>query len=36
MTLRRPPRTYSNLLMLFSMAGVPWEEACRLARELAE
>ena len=28
-------RTYDNLLLMFCMAGVPWEEACRLAREFA-
>lgn len=34
--LERPPRTYWNLLMLFCMAGVQWDEACALAREFAE
>ena len=28
-------RTYDELLLMFCMAGVPWEEACRLAREFA-
>lgn len=28
-------RTYDELLLMFSMAGVPWEEACHLAREFA-
>lgn len=28
-------RTYANLLMMLCMAGVPWDEACRVAREFA-
>jgi len=32
----RKNRSYDSLLMLLTMAGVPWEEACRLAREFAD
>lgn len=32
----KAPRTYAYLLMLFTMAGVPMDEASRLAREFAE
>jgi len=34
-TLPKIARSYDNLLMLLTMAGVPWDEACRLAREFA-
>jgi len=34
--MQRVPRTYDNILMLLMMAGVPWDEACRLAREFQE
>ena len=36
MPLQKPQRTFDNLLMLFTMASVPWEEARRLAREFAD
>ena len=32
----KAPRTYTYLMMLFTMAGVGIEEASRLAREFAE
>lgn len=34
--MKRAPRTYTYLLMLFTMAGVAADEAARLAREFAE
>lgn len=34
--MKSPPRSYDNLLMLFTMANVPWDEAVRLAREFAD
>lgn len=33
--MKQPPRTYENLLMLLTMAGVQWDEACRVAKEFA-
>lgn len=33
--MKQPARTYDNLLMLLTMAGVPWDEACQVAREFA-
>lgn len=35
MALKKPQRTYDNLLMLLCMANVPWEEARQIAREFA-
>lgn len=31
----RAERNYDNLLMLLTMASVPWEEARQIAREFA-
>lgn len=33
--MKQPPRSYDNLLMLLTMAGVQWDEACRVAKEFA-